>query len=215
MKLLFIALSTIFFISHNPEAKSKKSKSVTTLLEAKWLSTPLVLEAAEYLADESIDSYWSYIDSISSLNPPLKSIKNDQERYRVMLKHASKLITPAQMSVLKLALSLHIYSPKVQMFGQIAQERKLPECTAVADIGGQLTCDVVQMTEILKRVSILFNKINFEFPNFLFFLYIETNYEILIEFPSFTIIEIITKTGLSLLFFVCSSANSSLSYVRN
>lgn len=158
MKLSIVALSIIFFvnISYNVEAKTKKSKSVTTLLEAKWLSTPLVLEVAEYLADENIDSYWSYIDSISSLNPPLKSIENDQERYRVMLKHAAKLVTPAQMSVLKLALSLHIYAPKVQMFGQIAQERKLPLCTAVADVGGQLTCDTIQMTDILKKVSTLF-----------------------------------------------------------
>lgn len=154
MKLSIVALNVIFFIDfyYNVEAKAKKSKSVTTLLEAKWLSTPLVLEVAEYLADENVDFYWSFIDSISSLNPPLKSIENDQERYGVMLNHAAQLLTSAQMSVLKLALSLHIYSPKVQMFGQIAQERKLPLCTAVADVGGQLTCDVIQMTETLKKV---------------------------------------------------------------
>lgn len=71
----------------------------------------------------------------------------------MILKHAEKLITPAQLSVLKLALSLHIYSPKVQMFGQIAQERKLPLCTTVADVAGQLTCDVIQLKELIKKVG--------------------------------------------------------------
>lgn len=61
------------FIS-NVEARAKKSKSVTTLLEAKWEITPLVLEVAEYLADENVDFYWSFIDSISSLSPPLVEI---------------------------------------------------------------------------------------------------------------------------------------------
>ncbi|KAJ8942875.1 hypothetical protein NQ314_009939 [Rhamnusium bicolor] len=54
--------------------KTKKSKSVTTLLEAKWEATPLVLEVAEYLADENVDFYWSFIDSIASLSPPLVSL---------------------------------------------------------------------------------------------------------------------------------------------
>lgn len=78
----------------------------------------------------------------------------DQERYKVALKQAEKLITPAQLSILKLALSLHIYSPKVQMFGQIAQERKLPLCSAVADVAGQLTCDVNLLKEMINKVSI-------------------------------------------------------------
>lgn len=78
---------------------------------------------------------------------------NDQERYKVVLKHAEKLVTPAQLAVLKLALSLHIYSPKVQMFGQIANERKLPLCTAVADVAGKLTCDVIQLKELIETVS--------------------------------------------------------------
>lgn len=76
MKLSTVGLSIIVYFQffYNVEGKTKKSKSVTTLLEAKWLATPLVLEVAEYLADENVDFYWSFIDSISSLSPPLQSI---------------------------------------------------------------------------------------------------------------------------------------------
>lgn len=74
---LYITILGTLLCTHltsNVEAKSKKSKSVTTLLEAKWEVTPLVLEVAEYLADENVDFYWSFIDSISSLSPPLVEI---------------------------------------------------------------------------------------------------------------------------------------------
>lgn len=68
--------------------------------------------------------------------------------------HAAKLVTPAELSVLKLGLSLHIYSPKLQMFKQIAIERGLPDCPAVADIGGQLTCDEGKIAKLIENVFI-------------------------------------------------------------
>lgn len=72
-----LILSVLFFILiNNVQTKSKKAKSVTTLLEAKWSVTPLVLEIAEYLADENFQLYWDYIDAISNLNPPLSEIGN-------------------------------------------------------------------------------------------------------------------------------------------
>lgn len=76
MRLLIITLGIVVFLNGGSivEARTKKSKFVTTLLEAKWLATPIVLEVAEYLADENVDFYWSFIDSISSLDPPLQTI---------------------------------------------------------------------------------------------------------------------------------------------
>lgn len=72
------------------------------------------------------------------------------------MEHASKLITPSELSVLKLGLSLHIYSPKVQMFWQIASERQLPhKCDVVADIGGTLTCNIDSISRLIENVSTL------------------------------------------------------------
>ncbi|CAH1102652.1 unnamed protein product [Psylliodes chrysocephalus] len=149
MKILIIICFWCVFNIFNVEGKSKKSKSVTTLLEAKWHVTPLVLEAAEYLAEENIDFYWSFIDSISSLNPPLASSGNERQQYNTVLEHASKLLTPSQVSVLKLGLSLHVYSPKVQMYEQIAHELKLPDCQSIADIGGNVVCNIEDIKAII------------------------------------------------------------------
>lgn len=71
----------IFLISSNSfcnvEARNKKAKSVTTLLDAKWEVTPLVLEIAEYLADENVNYFWSYIDTITSLKTAPVEIGNN------------------------------------------------------------------------------------------------------------------------------------------
>lgn len=127
------------------DARNKKSKSVTTLLEAKWRETPLVLEVAEYLSDENVDHYWSFIDSISEMSIPLEMVDNEKKQYDLIMDHAGMLITASQMSVLKLGLSLHVYSPKVEMFEQIASQMGLLNCNAVADLGGKMFCDVNEM----------------------------------------------------------------------
>lgn len=81
-------------------------------------------------------------------------LENERERYNIVIEQASKLITPSQLSVLKLGLSLHIYSPKVQMFGQMAVERNLPNCETVADIGGHLTCDINEISNLIQKVKL-------------------------------------------------------------
>lgn len=57
-----------------------------------------------------------------------------------------------QISILKFALSLHIYSPKIEMYHQVAFDRELPvECSTVADVQGQLTCSIEEMENLIKR----------------------------------------------------------------
>jgi hypothetical protein len=47
------------------ETKSK-SKTVSTLLNAKWNSTPLALEISEFLNDEDPTFFWGFIEDVSS-----------------------------------------------------------------------------------------------------------------------------------------------------
>jgi UDP-glucose:glycoprotein glucosyltransferase len=69
---------------------------------------------------------------------------------------AGLLITPAQVSLLKLALSLHIYSPKVEMYSQMAIERGVSDisCPSVADVGGRLTCHVEEMKKLINQKQV-------------------------------------------------------------
>lgn len=58
----------------SPKRDDKKSKSVTTYVSAKWETTPIVLELAEYLAGENADLFWSFVDGINSLRTSLDNL---------------------------------------------------------------------------------------------------------------------------------------------
>jgi UDP-glucose:glycoprotein glucosyltransferase len=136
-------------------ASKQKAKSVTTLIEAKWEVTPLVLEIAEYLRDENEYFLWEFVDGVSALHPPLADLDSDRTQYESALNVSELLITPAQVSVLKLALSLHIYSPKVEMYSQMALERGVfaLSCPVIADVAGKLTCCVEEMKKLIAQTQ--------------------------------------------------------------
>lgn len=51
-----------------------KSHPITTLINAKWTFTPLHLEVAEFIAEESPTLYWSYVDSLNRLTPEISNL---------------------------------------------------------------------------------------------------------------------------------------------
>lgn len=61
ISLCFLLLCAIYV-----EADKRVNKYVTTLINAKWKETPLILEAAEYLNDENPSYFWKFIDTFAS-----------------------------------------------------------------------------------------------------------------------------------------------------
>lgn len=82
--------------------------------------------------------------------------ESERAKYDTALDVAGLLMTPAQISVLKLALSLHIYSPKVKMYSQMAIERGVSalSCPVVADVAGKLTCCVEEMKKFISEKEV-------------------------------------------------------------
>lgn len=76
LSLVVLAIAVVSVASNIDPIKrdEKKSKSVTTFVSAKWEATPIVLELAEYLAGESSDLFWSFVDGINSLKSSLDSL---------------------------------------------------------------------------------------------------------------------------------------------
>lgn len=153
MQFLVIALLVHVLCGAAGGASKQKTKSVTTLIEAKWEVTPLVLEIAEYLRDENENFLWEFVDGICALHPPIADLESERAKYDNALDVAGLLMTPAQVSVLKLALSLHIYSPKVEMYSQMAIEHGVSalSCPVVADVAGKLTCCVEEMKKFVSE----------------------------------------------------------------
>jgi len=89
-------------------------------------------------------------------NSMMNIADSDRTQYESALNVSELLITPAQVSVLKLALSLHIYSPKVEMYSQMALERGVfaLSCPVIADVAGKLTCCVEEMKKLIAQTQV-------------------------------------------------------------
>jgi len=125
-------------------------KLVTTLLNAQWERTPVVLEIAEFIADENPDDFWTFVDAIVRLDTPLVELPTEKEQYKKSLEVAANILSPVKMNVLRLSLSLHTYSPKVEMYGQMATQRGI-KCPAAADFDGRLFCQAKDLKEAISQ----------------------------------------------------------------
>ncbi|XP_037871803.1 UDP-glucose:glycoprotein glucosyltransferase isoform X2 [Bombyx mori] len=154
LSLVVLAIAVVSVASNIDPIKrdEKKSKSVTTFVSAKWEATPIVLELAEYLAGESSDLFWSFVDGINSLKSSLDSLENDKQIYDACIGVASTLLAPAQLRMAKLALSMHTTSPTVRMFDQIAIQNGAKEiqCDTFVNIATNNICDNDALRDILQ-----------------------------------------------------------------
>ncbi|CAG0918617.1 unnamed protein product [Notodromas monacha] len=68
--------------------------------------------------------------------------ETDKEYYDLVLETAERYLTAGRVRLLKFALSLRYYSPRIEMFRQIAADRGVPKnCAAVVEINGVMTCN--------------------------------------------------------------------------
>ncbi|XP_029471306.1 UDP-glucose:glycoprotein glucosyltransferase 1 isoform X2 [Rhinatrema bivittatum] len=129
------------------------SKAVTTSLTAKWLSTPLLLEASEFLAEEGQEKFWHFVETVREFGSDGHR-GTDYTNYQLMLKMASQQLSPLENNLLKFALSLRSYSATVQTFQQMALDESPPEgCRAFLVVHGEKTCDSDSLPTLLKTVS--------------------------------------------------------------
>lgn len=125
-------------------------KSVSIVLDSKWLETPLHLEASEFLAEENVDIFWKFIDDLSKLQPKFFHEKPLKSQYDAIIDITSNYLSSTKIALLKFSLALRAYSPAVESFHQIAYDQQFPEsCEIVADIGGDYACDVEKLKDLL------------------------------------------------------------------
>lgn len=125
------------------------SKAITTTLTTKWANTPLLLEASEFLAEESQDKFWDFVEA--SQNIEGEHDDTHQAYYELIVKKASALLSSVQLNMLKFSLSLRAYSATVHSFQQIAStEHPPPGCSAFIIVHGEKSCDPESLATLLK-----------------------------------------------------------------
>ena len=163
------------------KADKKVNKYVTTLIDAKWKETPLVLEAAEYLNDENPSYFWKFVDTFANYDLrngnfifyasslinranffiQLQShitfffVVTEKENYDAVVAFAEKYLSQSEVALMKLGLSLRIYSARVEMFTQMAENKNISvfDCYNVVNIGGVFTCSLEVLEELASQVG--------------------------------------------------------------
>ncbi|KAL9964464.1 hypothetical protein ACROYT_G028110 [Oculina patagonica] len=158
---LMLATSVILLsLVHMTSCKSSSSKSIIATLDARWGSTPLLLEASEYLAADSNEKFWKFVDSSQD-----KSFSQDSEEYEHILQAAEQLLAPLGLNFLQFSLSLRYYSPRVELFNKVAHEIPAPDCEAFVELGSKTTCDVAEAVFLIKQAQTIPLSQSFEFDH--------------------------------------------------
>ncbi|XP_054894492.1 UDP-glucose:glycoprotein glucosyltransferase 1 isoform X2 [Poeciliopsis prolifica] len=139
--LLLSLLSLVF--------SAADSKAITTTLATKWADTPLLLEASEFLAEESQDKFWDFVEANQNIEG--EHDDTDQAYYELIVKKASALLSSVQLNMLKFALSLRAYSATVHSFQQIASIEHPPSgCSTFISVHGEKSCSPESLATLLK-----------------------------------------------------------------
>ncbi|XP_074048017.1 UDP-glucose:glycoprotein glucosyltransferase 2 isoform X2 [Macrotis lagotis] len=151
----WVSLSLPLLEAREPSvsASSSSSKAVTVSLSAKWPATPLLLEASEFMAEESNEKFWQFLETIRELTI-YKQGDSEYSYYNLILKKAGQFLSNLQINLLKFALSIRAYSPTIQMFQQIAADELPPEdCSAFVVIHKECTCKTNEIKKLLKKAT--------------------------------------------------------------
>jgi len=126
-------------------------KSVITSLDAQWSHTSFLAETSEFIAKESNTHFWEFVDLVTDkVNPVEWKDRTHEKEYELAVKNAVTVLSVSRSDLLKLALSLRLYSPRIQVFQQIAEgfDDNIKKCPAFVEVNGKQTCQA-DLTESL------------------------------------------------------------------
>ncbi|XP_078224542.1 UDP-glucose:glycoprotein glucosyltransferase 2 isoform X4 [Callithrix jacchus] len=145
--------STTLWLSQLGAETVSASKAVTAHLAAKWPETPLLLEASEFMAEESNEKFWQFLETVQEL-AIYKQTESDYSYYNLILKKAGQFLDNLHINLLKFAFSIRAYSPAIQMFQQIAADEPPPDgCNAFVVIHKKHTCKINEIKKLLKKAA--------------------------------------------------------------
>ena len=91
VKALMLMLSTLVVIKQYHAFDPTRKQSISTVLNAKWASTPFALEISEFLSDVKSDYFWAYLDYLAE-DEIVNRISTDKGFYDSLLEFSSRYI---------------------------------------------------------------------------------------------------------------------------
>uniref|UniRef100_A0A914C391 UDP-glucose:glycoprotein glucosyltransferase n=1 Tax=Acrobeloides nanus TaxID=290746 RepID=A0A914C391_9BILA len=130
-------------------------KSVITSLHSKWDHTSFLAETSEFIAKEGNNYFWDFLDHITDkVVPEQWNTRTHEKEFDTAVKQAVSVLSDARSDLLKFALALRLYSPKIQVFQQIAEGyTESGSCGTFIDLHGKVLCSVAELEAEIKKVG--------------------------------------------------------------
>uniref|UniRef100_A0A383VGR8 UDP-glucose:glycoprotein glucosyltransferase n=1 Tax=Tetradesmus obliquus TaxID=3088 RepID=A0A383VGR8_TETOB len=127
-------------------ASNQKGASIS--VRARWQGTPYLLEAAEFLADESQQLYWQFLDSLQ-----LSDSSSGTECWHSIVDQASKLCYPQVAKILPVVLGVRQYSARLEMFRQLTKQLHpaAEEHCCFVDVHGSTVTEPAQLPAAIQQ----------------------------------------------------------------
>ncbi|XP_030838200.1 UDP-glucose:glycoprotein glucosyltransferase 1 isoform X1 [Strongylocentrotus purpuratus] len=141
----------LFLWSVHCSFAASKSRPITTTLETKWTRHSVTMEASEFIAEKSDAAFWNFLEHVAAYK---EDFSHDEALYHFTLKMASRQLSVMEQDLLKWALSIHAYAPKIEMYHQIARSHHVPEnCATFVDVHGELSCSLDNLDQLIADVG--------------------------------------------------------------
>lgn len=121
-------------------AAKLESKGAKITLQAKWQGTPLLHEAAEFLADEDPALFWRFAEdwqrrvSSTASTAAAAAAVTPEQCWADIRSAAAQRLSPTMSRLFEVALAARQYSAKLEAFRQLAQESSADVAPAGADV---------------------------------------------------------------------------------
>eukprot|EP00879_Flechtneria_rotunda_P029807 GHRR01032258.1.p1 GENE.GHRR01032258.1~~GHRR01032258.1.p1 ORF type:complete len:198 (+),score=74.38 GHRR01032258.1:171-764(+) len=152
LPLLLCCLGWLFTV-----AQGTMQKGASISVRARWQGTSYLLEAAEFLADESQQSYWQFLDSLTLPGNSNSSGSSDDSTacWHSVLDQSAGLCWPQVAKILPVVLGVRQYSARLEMFRQLAKQRHTgseAHCCFV-DVHGTTVTDPEQLAAATNKAA--------------------------------------------------------------
>lgn len=165
LRAVALCVSVVLIALYTPTSgESSQSYPITTLINAKWTQTPLYLEIAEYLADEQAGLFWDYVSGVTKLDTVLNEYDTESQQYNAALELVKSHVSSPQLPLLRLVVSMHSLTPRIQTHFQLAEElRSSGSCQSFtfAQVGSELACS---FNELQKKLEVPLAKDSLDAP---------------------------------------------------
>ena len=118
-----------------------RRRNIDIALTARWPRTPVAAEAAEFLAEEGSSLFWSFAETYAA---PAEG-STDKAHLEAVEAVAGGLLSPLGLRLLRAFLAAHVFSPRVELWRQLAAaEESAPEGVPAGSTGWVRACGRVR-----------------------------------------------------------------------